>query len=168
MRTVCGVSRYSSKLLLYAETTWQPLYKRRLFHRLVLFFKIINGLASDHLVSILRFHIDNTRRELRNANDLRVIFARTEAFKTSFFPNTMRDWNLLSHDTKSSVNISHFKSKLKNELYNTEQHFAYYYYGSRKVNTILASMRTRCSILRNDLYRNNVVDSALCDCWKRK
>ena len=96
MRTICGYNNYSSKLLLYIDTRLQPLSIRRKFHRLVLFFEIKNGLSASHLSNILHSYITHTRHSLRNDNDFRTALARTETFKSSYYPYTVKDWNTLS------------------------------------------------------------------------
>ena len=57
------------------------------------------------------------------------------------------------------------KSHLHTELFSLDQRcYNYNYLGNRKVNAILASQRTKCSVLKYDLYKNNIVNSALCEC----
>ena len=53
-RIVTGVNNYSSKILLYHDTGWEKLSERREKQRLVLSYKIINGLAPQHLINIFR------------------------------------------------------------------------------------------------------------------
>ena len=68
--------------------------------------------------------------------------------KSSFFPNTVKDWNMLNAIVKSSTIIGMFKSRLRTEIFSVDQHcFDYNYLGTRKVNALLATMRTRCSVL---------------------
>ena len=67
-------------------------------------------------------------------------------------------------DIKTSHTISEFKSKLKKEMLKVNNYLDYHYYGSRKVNSILASMRLRCSSLKYDLYRNNIIENSVCEC----
>jgi len=163
---VCGCNRYSSKLLLYSETNWQTLENRRKFHRLILFFKIINDFTASHLKDILNQYINMSRRNLRTTHQYRIFFTRTECFKMSFYPNTIKDWNLLNQEVKRSTTIGIFKSRPRNELYGNKFNcnLYYYYLGQRKINSLLASMRMCCSSLKSDLYRNKLVNSATCEC----
>ena len=128
-------------------------------------FKIINDFTACHLKDTLNQYINSNTRNLRNTNQYRNVLAKTECFKLSFFPNTIKDWNLLNHEIKSSATIGIFKSRLKKELFGKKYECNYYYYlGRRKVNSILSSMRMGCSSLNFDLYRNQLVNSATCQC----
>ena len=51
-RIVTCTNNYSSKHLLYIETGWDKLSKRRETQTLILLLKIINGMASTHLLNI--------------------------------------------------------------------------------------------------------------------
>ena len=55
------------------------------FHRLILFFKMKNGIAANHLSSTLQSYICRTRHSLRNYSDFRTTIPRTEPFTSSFF-----------------------------------------------------------------------------------
>ena len=74
---------------------------------------------------------------------------------------------MLNPIVKSSTSIGMFKSRLRTEIFSVDQHcFDYNYLGTRKVNALLATMRTRCSVLKHDLFKNNIINSASCDCGK--
>ena len=146
MRTICGCNNHSSKLLLYIDTNLQPLSIRRKFHRLVHFFKIKKNLSASHLNNMLHSYITHTRHPLRNNNYFRTALARTETFKSSFFPNTVKDLNIFNPIVKSSTSIGMFKPRLRTEIFSVDQQcFDYNYLGTRKVNAL---------------------NSASCDCGK--
>ena len=44
----------------------------------------------------------------------------------------------------------------------------YYSMGSRCINSILASMRMRCSQLKSDIYRNNIHFDKYCICGEEE
>jgi hypothetical protein len=52
-RIVTGATARCSTNGLYKETSWEPLAKRREFHRLSLMYKIVNGTAPYYLVDLL-------------------------------------------------------------------------------------------------------------------
>ena len=84
-RIVTGTNNYSSKHLLYIETGWDKLSKRREKQRLILLFKIINGMAPMHLLNIYNtFNNASYDYTLRN-NKMQLIYSRTEYFRSSFF-----------------------------------------------------------------------------------
>ena len=45
---------------------------------------------------------------------------------------------------------------------------AYYYMGSRCINSILASMRMCCSQLKSDIFRNNISIDRYCTCGEEE
>ena len=51
-RMITGTNNYAHKNLLYLETGWEKLSKRRGYHRLILLYKILNDLAPEHLRNI--------------------------------------------------------------------------------------------------------------------
>ena len=62
---ITGCVRGSSREKLYLELGLEPLYERRLFHRLVFFYKIVNDLAPNYLKAFIpspKINSYNTRR----------------------------------------------------------------------------------------------------------
>ena len=103
---------------------------------------------------------DNQLYNLRN-NDTPLVYTRTETFRRSFFPSAIRAWNNLSQDLKNVETISLFKTKLKSNQPSKNQ---YYTFGTRKVNCIILSMKLHCSQLKDDLFKNNIINYRNCDC----
>lgn len=58
--------------MMHAEHGWEQLYKRRENHGHILMYKIINGLAPDHLSNLMQPYIVNINdynlRQQTNAN----------------------------------------------------------------------------------------------------
>ena len=81
----------------------------RLSTNLLSFYKIINLLTpvypSDLLSPVAH---DNVTYNLRNANNMHSLRARTNLFCNSFFPSTIHAWNELSDETKGASTISAF------------------------------------------------------------
>ena len=97
---------------------------------------------------------------LRNKDNRREFLCRTEKFKNSFIPNTIKKWNALPNDVKEEANYVKFNAKLSpNKCCNP-----LYYFGKRKINVIHAQIRLRCSNLNNDLFEMHVIDSPMCPC----
>ena len=89
-RIVTGTNTYASKFLLYHETGWDKLSERRQKHRLILLYKLLNGLAPMHLDNILQTYTSTRSRYNFRNTDMHLIYTRTEAFRLSFFPCSFR------------------------------------------------------------------------------
>ena len=60
-----------------------------------------------------------------------------------------------------------FKPRLRTDIFRVDQHcIDFHYLGTRKVNALLETLRTRCSVLNHDLFKNNIINPASCDCGK--
>ena len=73
----------SEKLLL--ELGWEPLFKRRKWHKLIYMFKIVHGLSPLYLSQICQPTASSTRYATRSANNIRVQRCRTSYFFLFFF-----------------------------------------------------------------------------------
>ena len=89
------------------QLKWESLKQRRkgyyCFLVIILFYKGLKGQANipvDDLKSLLR----NTRNH--HSEPFQVPYARTDAYRHSFFPETIRDWNALPASTVSSAESS--------------------------------------------------------------
>ena len=102
-----------------------------------------------------------SRYNLRNAQDIRNIRARTNLYYNSFLPSTLRQWNNLSIETKSSVSLNCFKFNLKRDSTSVPR---YYYFGNRKAQSPHTRLRTGCSSLNLDLFLKNISESPMCSC----
>ena len=159
-RIITGTNNYAHKHLLYLETGWEKLSKGREYHRLILLYKILNGLAPQHLCNIFLSYTNfNNGYNLRH-NNMQLIYFRTETFRSSFFPASFRLWNEFDHSVKNTDSLSSFKSKLKTKKHKN----VYHDIGCRKISCILASIRMKCSKLKHDLSMNNIIDNNMCQC----
>ena len=156
-RIVTGTNNYSSKHLLYIETWWDILSKRREKQRLILLFKIINGMAPMLLLNIYNtFNNANYDYNLRN-NKMQLFYSRTDTFRSSFFPASFRLWNELEPSVRNASSLAEFKSSLCKKLYKKN-----HYHDYRKISCILSSITMHCSKLNHDLTVNNIIDNELC------
>ena len=93
------------------DLNWDSLVNRRTSARLIMMFKIVNGLvaikASDYLESPTRI----TRNI--NQNKFRTVSARCDSYAQSYLPRTIKDWNTLSDSTVASPSINSFKEGLR-------------------------------------------------------
>ena len=164
-RVVTGATARCSTTLLMNDVAWPSLQSRRRCHRLELFYKIVNGLSPPYLCALLPLRVaDRARYTLRTSHDFTVPVCRTNAYRRSFLPNVIMEWNKLDHDTRNSISLRSFKSKCSKtwERVNRNKN---YYYGSRSLNVQLARMRIGCSNLRSDLCHNlHVEENPSCQC----
>ena len=162
-RVVIGATARSKTEGLYKETGWEPLDKRREFHRATLMYKIINGKAPGYLRDLVPQLVGHrTGYMLRNREDLDQPLARTNIYANSFFPKGIALWNNLSRKVKQAPSVEAFK------IYHTRslpRKNILYYFGNRSESIAHARMRIGNSLLKADLCNIlHVEQSPLCPC----
>ena len=114
-RIVTGCTKLVSLSDLSRESGWETLRERRNKHKLILFFKMVNGLVPNYLCSVVPSTVgSNTTYNLRNSNDLANIVCRTSLYRNSFLPSAVNAWNSLLQATRESDSLSSFKRFLVN------------------------------------------------------
>ena len=86
----------------------QTLDHRRIYRRLVQFYKIMTGQTPEYLrvpIPLLHGHLFG----YRHTNILKTIFCRTDRYQNSFFPNSVILWNDLGPQLRGSESLSIFK-----------------------------------------------------------
>ena len=163
-RIVTGCSKLVSLADLNRESGWESLSERRYKHKLILFFKMINGLVPSYLNSLVPVTIGSTSSyNLRGSHNLQGITCRTNLYLNSFLPSVVTDWNALPIDVRNVDSLSAFKRYINRDKPNPNK---LYFFGERKIQVIHARLRTKCSSLHQHLYFRNLIDSPLCDCGK--
>lgn len=161
-RIVSGATKLCSLEKLLAELGWETLQQRRTKHKLIIFYKIVNGLTPDYLPDVLPPLVgDGNPYSLRNANDIQTMRARTNLFFNSFFPSTIRAWNNLPQDIKDAASVTSFKYRLNRNMNRCP---TYYNVGSRIGQILHARLRMECSSLHSHLYSKHIVPSPSCAC----
>ena len=90
-RTITGATKLCSIDKLFADLGWESLQSRRNKHKLVIFYKILNGLSPSYLSDLVPPLIqDTTHYNLRNSSDTQTLHANTNLYFNSFFPSTIR------------------------------------------------------------------------------
>ena len=108
---VTGAWRGTSRQKLYDELGWESLYERRWYRRLCHCFKLKVTQYPAYLFSL----IPPKRQisyDLRNPQAYAQNRARTDRFSTSYFYNTLHEWNKLPTEICSSKSLAEFKRKL--------------------------------------------------------
>lgn len=161
-RIITGATKLCNIDKLFTDLGWESLQERRNKHKLVIFYKILNGLTPDYLQNIVPPLVqESTHYNLRNSNNIRDIRANTNLFFNSFFPSTIRAWNDLSDSIKNAPSVASFKYRLNMNRRVPPKHFNV---GTRWGQIMHARLRMGCSSLNSDLYRKNIVDSPSCSC----
>jgi hypothetical protein len=165
VRIVSGLTRSVSLIQLYDEVKWPSLEIRRRYLKLVIVYKMHNGLCPDYLSNLLPPTVlQQSSRNLRNAEDYSVTARRTLIYSRSFLPSATELWNSLNIDIRRCDSLSHFKASLK-QLFNLcDQVPPHFFTGPRHLSILLARIRNNCSNLNSDLYKNHLVNSPNCSC----
>ena len=112
---VTGTWRGTSREKLYAELGWESLCFRRWSRRLTLFYKILNNLTPLYTKEpIPTLHQSNY--SLRHQDAVGRMRARTEKFKSSFYPDCISEWNKLDPEIRLAPSIAIFKTKLLSKI----------------------------------------------------
>ena len=99
------------------ELGWQYLEERWKKQRLKTLFKTIHSETPVYLQEVLPAQLgNNDQYTLRNAHKIPQFVSRTATFHDSFFPQTIRDWNLLQNNIKATEDLGNFLSKLNTDI----------------------------------------------------
>ena len=140
----------------------ETLQERRSKHKLIIFYKILNGLTPEYLSDLMPPLVSGTNpKNLRNSDNVQSIRARTNIFFNSFFSSTIRAWNNFSEDIRNANTFNTFKSRLNR---NRQMPPKYLNVGSRIGQILHARLCMECSSLNSHLYRKNIVPTPSCAC----
>ena len=168
LRIITGLRRGTSHYKLYAETGIETLSSRRSQHKLILMYKILRNETPNYLSNIIEPFIyinENVRYPLRNTRLFNIPVCRTESYRNSYFPSTLREFNMLQLDLVNSNSLQQFKKRIKPNVNNqTGANNSFKYIGPRKYNTLLCQLRNNASNLNSDLFNDHLLDSSVCRC----
>ena len=133
-------------------------------HKLFLLYKIINNLAPNYLMQLLPPRVQQfSRYPLRNSEDFAIPVTRTATYYNSFLPTALRDWNVLSLDTRNAPTLNSFKHTLRNNHILVPKYFDTLHV-SRIAQILHNRIRLECSSLNSHLFKKNLIDNQLCSC----
>ena len=139
-RIVTGTTKLVSIDDLYNETGWETLTVRRRKHKLILLYKMINGLTPPYLTNLVPPSTGRTSTyNLRNNNNIQTIYSRTNLYYNSFLPSSIREWNTLPVGLRNSTSLNNFKRMLNLDVRKVP---LYYFLGSRKAHILHTRLRT--------------------------
>ena len=151
---ITGATKLCSIEKLFADLGWESLLKRHNKHKLVIFYKILHGIAPTYLSDIVPPLIqDTTTYNLRNAGNIQNYRVHTNLFSNFFFPSTVRAWNDLPNEIKDAPSVGSFKYKINKNLRSPPK---FYNAGTRKSQILHARLRMECSSLNSDLHRKTL------------
>ncbi|KAK3108292.1 hypothetical protein FSP39_005044 [Pinctada imbricata] len=160
-RIVTGATKLVSHQNLYLDTKWDSLDDRRRKHRLILFHKIVHGKTPSYLRELLPpQHHQIHNYSTRNRSDFEQIHARTNLYRNSFFPDTVKKWNNLPQNVREDNSVSN----LKLYLFKDNKQHPYFNTGTRKGQILHSRLRMNCSSLNSTLFHKNISDSPFCSC----
>ena len=161
-RIVTGCTQLVSLSSLYRELGWSTLESRRKLHKLILFYKMVHNLVPDYLSSLVPAQVGETAHySLRNNNNMRSVYARTQLYYNSFIPSTSRAWNELPEHVRNLPSIYLFKKAIATPVSQPPKYFTF---GNRREQVLHTRLRTGCSALNADLHSKNIVESPFCRC----
>ena len=162
LRTIIGAVRGTSHQIIYKESGFVPLQERRRRHKIVLFFKMVNGLTPAFLDPYLPPLVSSINPYHRRRPLERFVpRCRTVLYQNSFFPSTTQLWNNLLENIQSSQSISVIKRFLaQNDIIPPPRFYA----GDRHSQILHCRLRNNISDLNQDLVRRHLSDNPLCAC----
>ena len=109
-RFVCNSYYYKASVTdMLNKLAWESLEARRRRARLVMFYKIQNGLICIPLPS---FIVRSSRPKEELPHLFNTVYASTEAYRSSFFVRAVREWNLLPVSIGTLGSLPSFKDGL--------------------------------------------------------
>ena len=107
-------SREASVTGLMEQLQCRTVQERRLVARLAMFFKIVRGKAACQIPEDLPKTAPNNRAS--HPEQYHIPRTRVEMFKYSYFPRTIRVWNILHADTIKTTDKDIFKNAIQEKL----------------------------------------------------
>ena len=101
---------------------------------------------------------------LRNRENVSNMYTRTEISYKLCIPSSISYWNNLQTDIKEANIYASFHQRLKPIIYDRIKVPIYFVEGNRKLSILHADIRTNCSDLKNDLFRNHLSADSRCSC----
>ena len=107
---ITGAIKETSQSKLYSELGFESLKFRRWFRKLCTFFKVKTSGLPEYLFDLIpqNNHLYNTR----SLEDVTTFYSRTDAFKYSFFPSAILEWNKLERKIRQSSTLLTFRNSL--------------------------------------------------------
>ena len=160
--TITWAYQNTSHGSLLKELSLDTLSKRRTKAKLILLFKMKNGLTPDYLQVLLPQKVgDCVEYFTRNAEDLRLPKISKNYFLKSFLPSSIKSWNNLDVKTRQSTDIEHFRTSISS-LITPSTLYRPYLFGDRKGFIQISRMRMGLSGLNSHRKRYHFIEQSHC------
>jgi hypothetical protein len=155
-----GAYRHTENRSLMRELNWESLALRRKNHKLIHYYKIINGHTPDYLKREIPDAISTlSNYRLRNRTQLREHKTRLSSRYNSFFPSTTRLWNTLPITTKNLPTTNAFKHKISKK----QKTPLYHSLCSGRKGNLITRLRLGLSALNAHRFKYNCIHSPNCN-----
>ena len=94
------------------QLNWTSLEERRTRNKITLLYKALND-----IISISTEHLRITQTHTRQHQNFYIPFARTNAYRHSFFMDTIRHWNTLPPHIRSAPTLTSFQTALSQHTF---------------------------------------------------
>ena len=150
------------------ELGLSPLSERRKYFKLVLFFKMKTQRTPEYLSNLCPPEVaDKMTYDLRNAAKIDEIKSTKNYFLKSFLPSTIKLWNNLPAQIKSSNTIEALKEKPSSHL-NFQQAYKPYLFSPNRNFIQIGRMRMGLSALNAHRRKYNFIDNSHCSFCPQK
>ena len=159
---ITGAIRGTSREKLYTELGLESLRDRRWYHRLIIFFNIVNGNAPQYLIDILPNLV--VSRNICRKSLFNSFFCCSNYFRNSFFPFSVNEWNKLDSAIRELKSVSLFKTSLLPFI--RPKPMPVYNLFDPVGLKFLTCLRVGFSHLKEHKYRHNFADTLIpfCNC----
>ena len=162
LRTITGTVHGTSHAKLLNESGFCSLKERRKRHKLLYYFRIVNGLCPDYLQNLLP-PLVSTHNPYHRRKPLERVIPRfhTETYRNSFILSSTTLWNDLPPHVQEIQSLSQFKRYLRSP---DEIPPPYFYLGNRQAQILHCRLRLGMSNLQDDLFKRHLSLITTCSC----
>ena len=156
-KIILGAWHGTSREKLYDILGWESLHNRRNLRKLNLLYEIHKEKSPRYLQLIMADQKFSVNSRFYNKFLFKDIICRTNSYKTSFFPSTIKSWNKLDVSIRNSKSKNIFKNRLLNQIRPKKKS----YFGIRNNDKIrnLTMLRVGLSPLRGHKFKHNFLDT---------
>ena len=162
IRTIIGAVRGTSHAKLYRESGFISLKERRRRHKLITYFKALNGFTPRYFSNYIPPLVSSVNPyHMRNPLERVVPIFKKTLYEHSFFVSTTYLWNELPDNYKLTDSISSFKRLLRKD----DIIVPLFYFGfNREAEIIHCKLRLEISDLKGDLVKRHLAENPACQC----
>lgn len=102
--------RTSSVSAMLQQLHWPTLQERRAQFKVIMIYRCLHNLVH---IPLTHLEFTTTTSQRGHSQKLIIPFARTLAYQRSFFPDSIRLWNLLPEDAVSCTSEDHFRQRVQ-------------------------------------------------------